>query len=77
MDYRPITLVHSFGKLLSKLMSLRLVPFMDRLVDRNQNAYIKEGLIHDNYKFVQRTAVLFRKRKVPKMLLKLHISKSI
>lgn len=35
-DYRPITLVHSFAKLISKLLANRLAPHLHALVGRNQ-----------------------------------------
>ena len=75
-DYRPITLVHSFGKLLSKLLSIRLAPELEKLI-ANQNAYIKGRTIQDKFKYVQRAAVLLRKKKIPKLLLKLDISKAL
>jgi hypothetical protein len=46
------------------------------MVDRNQNAFIRTRSIHDNYKYVQRAAVLIRKKKIPMLLLKLDISKA-
>jgi hypothetical protein len=49
---------------------------MDDLVSANQNAFIRGRSIHDNYKFIQRAAVLYRKRKIPRILLKLDISKA-
>jgi len=75
-DFRPISLVHSFGKLISKLLANRLRPFMSELIRLNQSAFIKGRSILDNYKYVQRAAALLRKRKVPKLLLKLDISKA-
>jgi hypothetical protein len=75
-DYRPITLIHSFAKLVSKLMANRLAPSLPRLVGINQSAFIKGRYILDNYKYVQRAAVLFRKRKISKILLKVDISKA-
>jgi hypothetical protein len=46
------------------------------MVNRNQNAFIQTRSIHDNYKYVQRAAVLIRKKKIPMLLLKLDISKA-
>lgn len=34
-DYRPISLIHSFGKLISKGLAMRLQPFMENLVRAN------------------------------------------
>jgi hypothetical protein len=75
-DYCPITMVHSFAKLLSKILALRLAPKLDALIDKNQNAFIKKHSIQDNYKYIQRASVLIRKKKIPMILLKLDISKA-
>jgi hypothetical protein len=75
-EFRPITMIHSFAKLISKILDLRLAPRLKDLIDRNQNAFIQKRLIHDNFKYVQRAAVLIRKKKIPMMLLKLDISKA-
>lgn len=75
-DYRPITLVHSFGKIVSKLLSITLALHLDQLIAKNQNAFIKKWFIHDNFKYVQRVTVLITKKKIPKILLKLNISKA-
>jgi hypothetical protein len=73
-DFWPINMIHSFSKLLSKILALRLAPRMKDLVDHNQNAFVRERSIHDNYNYVQRAAVLIRKKKRPMLLLKLDIS---
>ncbi|CAL4948509.1 unnamed protein product [Urochloa decumbens] len=49
---------------------------MESLVLCNQSALIKGRSILDNFKYVQRSAVMLRKRKIPKLLLKLDISKA-
>jgi len=75
-DFRPITMIHSFGKLASKLLALRLAPKLQDIISKNQNAFIRGRTIHDNFKFVQRAAVLMRKSRTPMTLLKLDISKA-
>jgi hypothetical protein len=40
-DFRPISLVHSFAKLIAKIMALRLAPRMADLVGCNQSAFIR------------------------------------
>jgi hypothetical protein len=75
-DYRPITMIHSFGKMASKLMANRLAPRLQELISPNQNTFIKGRTIHDNFKFIQRAVVHLRKKKIPKALLKLDISKA-
>jgi hypothetical protein len=75
-DYRPITMIHSFGKLASKLPAARLAPRLSQIISPNQNAFIRTRTIHDNFKFVQRAVVYIQKNKIPKALLKLDISKA-
>lgn len=52
-DYRPISLIHSFAKLVAKLLANRLAPELDKLIDVNQSAFIKRRSIHDNFKYVE------------------------
>jgi hypothetical protein len=40
-DYRPISLIHSVGKLIAKGLAMRLTPFMPRIVKLNQSAFIR------------------------------------
>jgi hypothetical protein len=49
---------------------------MHELISPNQNAFIRGRSIHDNFKYIQRAAVLIRKRKISKLLLKLDIAKA-
>jgi hypothetical protein len=41
-EFRPISLIHSFAKLVSKLLANRLAPKMIKLISYNQNAFIKK-----------------------------------
>lgn len=58
VDFRPISLIHSFAKLFTKVLARRLAPLMQSLVGLNQSAFIQGRLIHENYKAVQLTAKL-------------------
>jgi hypothetical protein len=40
-DFRPISLVHSFARLLTKIMARWLAPGMPELVDKNKTAFIQ------------------------------------
>jgi hypothetical protein len=40
-DYRPISLIHSFSKLVTKCLAKWLASVLDSLVIRNQSAFIK------------------------------------
>jgi hypothetical protein len=46
-DFCPISLIHSFSKLVSKVLSARLAQHMNDLVQPNQSKFIKERAIHD------------------------------
>lgn len=63
-DFRPISLVHSFAKLVTKVMANRLAPMLKELVATNQSAFVRGRCIHDNYMLV------------PSIFLKLDISKA-
>jgi hypothetical protein len=50
-DFRPISLVHSFAKLVTKILANRLAERLDEMVSPNQSAFIKKkvhpGQFHD------------------------------
>jgi len=48
-DYQPISLIHSFSKLVTKCLAKRLAPMLDDLVMKNQSAFIRGRRIHDNF----------------------------
>nr|CAD1825938.1 unnamed protein product [Ananas comosus var. bracteatus] len=48
-DYRPISLVHSMVKLISKVLASRLQNYMDDLINPHQTAFIKGRRIFDNF----------------------------
>jgi hypothetical protein len=75
-DYRPISLIHSFGKLIIKCLARRLAPELDRLVLQNQSTFIKGKSIHDNFRNVQLTCKAIHSRRVPCVLLKIDIAKA-
>jgi hypothetical protein len=75
-DYRPISLVHSFAKLFSKLLANRLRPKMEKLVSCNQSAFIKGRNLHDNFLLVRQLARKIHISKEKGVLLKLDISRA-
>jgi hypothetical protein len=40
-DFHPISLIHSFAKLTTKILANRLAPLLDSLVTANQSAFIR------------------------------------
>lgn len=75
-DYRPISLINSFTKIIIKILATRLAPHMNDLVSHAQNAFIKRRCIHDNFLYVQRVIQLLHKKKHPALFIKLDISKA-
>jgi hypothetical protein len=75
-DYRPISLIHIFAKLVAKTLATRLAPRMESLVDRNQCAFIRKRCIHDNFMLVQQTARFLHRGKEPRVMLKLDIARA-
>jgi hypothetical protein len=75
-DFCPISLVHSFGKLITKILANRLAPYLDSLISTNQSAFVRGRCIHDNFILVQQTAKVLHRQKVPSLFLKLDISKA-
>jgi hypothetical protein len=55
-DYRPISLVHSFAKLFSKLMANRLRRRLGDVVSTNQSPFIRGRSLHDNFILVRQVA---------------------
>lgn len=51
-------MIHSFTKLISKILALRLAPRLNVSVAKNQNAFIRDRSIHDNFKYIQWAVVL-------------------
>jgi hypothetical protein len=75
-DYRPISLIHSFAKLVFKILANRLGPQLKHLISNNQTAFIKQRCIHDSYMYVQGVINELNKKKIPSMFIKLDISKA-
>lgn len=75
-DFRPISLIHNFAKLVAKLMANHLAPLLPDLVPVNQSAFVKGRSIRDNVLPVQQMAKCLHQRKEPHILLKLDISKA-
>jgi hypothetical protein len=75
-DYRPISLIHAVTKIVTKVLALRLQPFMHRLISACQSAFIKKRSIHDNYLYVRNLTRRFHRTKTAALLFKLDISKA-
>ena len=74
-DFRPVSLVHSFAKLVTKMLANRLTSRLNQMVSPNQSAFIKNRFIQDNFMLVQQTVRFLHSQKQPRILLKLDITK--
>jgi hypothetical protein len=61
-------------KLISKILANRLAPELGKLISYNQNAFIKNRSIHDNFLFVHQ--VIHDHKKVSAIFMKVDISKA-
>jgi hypothetical protein len=75
-DCCPISLVHSFNKLLAKLLARRIASHLHEMVKPNWSTFIKGRSIHDKFMVVQSTTNLLHVRKRPGMHLKIDIAKA-
>lgn len=75
-DYRPISLIHSFGKLITKTLATRLAKHIGKLVSSAQSAFIRGRCIQDNFMYVRNLARAYHRTKTPALLFKLGISKA-
>jgi hypothetical protein len=72
-DYRPISLVHNFTKLITNILANRLAGRLHEMVSTNQSAFIKKRFIQDNFMLVQHTTRFLHQQKQPRILFKLDI----
>jgi hypothetical protein len=75
-DYRPISLIHSVGKLFAKGLALRLAPRMPEIIKINQSAFIRGRRIHENFRTVQLICRWLYGRRSPTVLLKVDLAKA-
>ena len=74
--FRPISLIHSVAKLISKILAERLAPRKTELVGPHQSAFIRGRCLHDNFQLVQGTARRLHSRGVDSVLWKLDTTKA-
>lgn len=75
-QYRPISLVNCSMKIISKLMTLRLDPIMDRLIDPTQSAFVKGRYILDNVVLSHEILHSCRQSKEQGVVIKLDLEKA-
>lgn len=75
-DFRPISLIHSFAKILAMALSSELAPVSPSMVDANQSAFVAGRSILDNFMLVQQSIRTLHPRKIPAILFKIDIAKA-
>ena len=74
--YRPISLIHSVAKLISKVLSARLVGVIAALISPAQTAFQKGKCIRDSYQYVQSCVKMLHRTKKKALFFKLDIAKA-
>lgn len=78
-DYRPISLLNITYKIISKVISNRMKPLLDRLISPYQSDFVKQRLISDNIVVAHEIIHVMRRKKKSKtdfMGLKIDMSKA-
>ncbi|KAM0866517.1 hypothetical protein ACQ4PT_042555 [Festuca glaucescens] len=75
-DYRPISLVHSFAKLFSKIMANRLRRRLGDVVSTNKSAFVRGRSLHDNFILVRQVARKINQQRQTGVLLKLDLTRA-
>lgn len=75
-DFRPISLIHSVAKLISKVLAIRLARQMDGLISVAQSAFIKKRCIQDNFLYVRNVLRNLNASKKPTLFFKLDIARA-
>ena len=75
-DFRAINLVHSFAKLVIKILANRLAGSLNQLISPNQSTFIEGRFILDNFMLVHHTTKFLHQQKQARILLKLDINKA-
>lgn len=75
-DFRPISLINSMSKIITKVLANRLAPRLNDLLPKNQTAFIKKRCIHDNFLYVQNVIKALFRAKQQALFIKLDISKA-
>lgn len=73
--YRPISLINSTLKIVSKVLANRLSGLIDGLVDSTQSAFIRGRCIIDNISTAQELIFFMQKFRLPGLILKVDFTK--
>ena len=74
--FRPISLQNCIMKLVTRILTSRLQPFVERLVAFEQSGFVKGRNITDNFLYAADLVQSCHVRKVPAVVLKLDFRKA-
>ncbi|KAJ4818335.1 RNA-directed DNA polymerase (reverse transcriptase)-related family protein [Rhynchospora pubera] len=75
-DYRPISVINSFAKILTKVLANRLQPFMSALVSPLQTAFTKGRSVMESFMIAREYLSFYHKRRIPAILYKVDFAKA-
>lgn len=75
-DFRPISLISSFLKIISTILATQLAKVIDQLADKSQSAFIKERYIVDNVVATQELIFSLHKRGIVGTIVKVDYIKT-
>jgi hypothetical protein len=75
-DFRPISLIHYLGKLVLKILVVRLAPRLPELIHHRQSAFVKGRYIQDNFRYVHAAARLLHTHRRPCILFKVDLARA-
>jgi hypothetical protein len=73
VDYRPISLIHNFAKIVSKILANRLGPERKHLISHSQTTFIQDKCIHNSFAYVHGVLKYLHKKHTPSLFIKLDI----
>ncbi|KAJ3707671.1 hypothetical protein LUZ61_011376 [Rhynchospora tenuis] len=75
-DYRPISVINSFVKIITKVLANRLQPHIKDLVSPLQTAFTKDRSIMESFMVTRKFISFYHKNKLPAILYKVDFAKA-
>ncbi|KAJ3671646.1 hypothetical protein LUZ60_007725 [Juncus effusus] len=75
-EFRPISVISTPIKIISKLLADRLQPLLPQIIHSHQTAFIKNRSIAETFIVTREVANFFKKRKIPAVLMKIDFKKA-
>lgn len=75
-DYRPISVINTSVKIITKILSKRLQPNLGALISANQTAFVKGRSIMESFLVAREFLNSYSKRKIPSVLFKVDFEKA-